>query len=165
MRKPQWALVALFGLAVIQILHYYPLLPDTLASHFDGAGKPNGFQPRAAFFQLYAFVLALLFTVFLILPKVLGRLPDAFINLPNKDYWLSPERRRETLAGIEDGISWMGALTMLLMLFMMEFTIRTNLGGHPALPLSVMVSVLVLFVAATLVWTVRFIARFKRPAP
>lgn len=164
MRKPQWVLVTLFVLALFQIQHYSPLLPATLASHFDGAGKPNGFEAKAAFFRIYVLILALLLALFLFLPKLLRRLPDSLINLPNKDYWLSPERREETLSAVEDGTAWMGVLTMGLVVFIMQLTIRTNLTEHSVLTPSVVLPALGLFMAATVVWLVSFITRFRRPA-
>lgn len=42
-----WALLAAVTLAL------YPSLPDVLATHFDGAGEPNGWSSRTSFTLLY----------------------------------------------------------------------------------------------------------------
>lgn len=42
------------------------------------------------------------------------RLPPALINLPNKDYWLAPERREATLRLLGDHMRWLGLMLLLL---------------------------------------------------
>ena len=48
------------------------------------------------FFGLQAFVLVVVTACFAILPAVIEGLPPRMVNLPNKDYWLAPERRAAT---------------------------------------------------------------------
>ncbi len=164
MRKPYWVLLALVVLALVQIQHYGPILPDRVASHFDGSGRANAFQDKAAFMRFYMGLVVLLAAVFGLMPKLIRRLPSSMINLPNRDYWLAPERREETLDVLDDRMAWMGVLVLALVTGLMELTFRTNLTGNPSLPPSLMVPVLVGFVALTLAWTVALLVRFRRPA-
>ena len=57
------------------------------------------------------------------------RLPVSLINLPNKDYWLAPERRDATLAWIGGWSTMFGAATLLLMMALMRQVERVNLGA------------------------------------
>ena len=90
------SLVALF----VQLLWAAPLLPDTVASHFDVRGEPDSWMTRSTFLAVMALVHAVTAVsvggVGLWLPKV----NDTWINLPNKDHWLAPERRDATLADV-----------------------------------------------------------------
>lgn len=59
----------LTGLAVLQVVYYYPQMPAVVASHFDGLGVPNGWSGKDAFFALYLTIVVLLVGVFELLPK------------------------------------------------------------------------------------------------
>jgi hypothetical protein len=85
------------------------------------------------------------------------------INLPNKGYWLAPERRDETLAFMRDWSRWFAVLTLGLITLIIGMALRANLAAPPQLPgygLSAVVTYLVIAVAMVLAvfW------RFRAPA-
>src|SRR5947207_13752518 len=95
---------ALTGLAALLVVwwlhmrHFLRRLPEKIATHFDGSGVPNGWMPRDALgsfdFIFLVFVLAVVIgSAFLI--RVL---PVSLINVPHRDYWFAPERRRQSHA-------------------------------------------------------------------
>ena len=88
----------------IYFSYYYPLLPKVVASHFDVHGIANGWQTKQGFFEVLAGTTAL--SAFLIfgIPTMIGIIPDQFINLPNKDYWLAPEQRAASLEFLSGGV-------------------------------------------------------------
>ena len=153
--------VGLAVLALVQFGYYYPQLPDTVASHFDGAGHPNGWSSKAAFFGIMFGMMALMGLVFLGMPKMMSRIPVNMISLPYREHWLSDERRAGTMRFIDDRMSWMGVGTMLLMLATTQFTIDANLRHHSQLPAQFM-WVFWAYLAFTLGWTVHFILHFAR---
>lgn len=161
MTTSQKVLFALILVAVVQALVYYPQLPDRVGSHFDGGGRPNGWSAKSAFFAINEGMIGLLALVFVFLPRTFGRMPERMVSLPNRDYWLSPERREETVRFVEDQMAWLGAATMVLMLGMIEVTIRANLQPEPVLA-PVFIWLFAGFLAFVAVWTVRFITRFTR---
>ena len=57
LRRLSYGLIAL---AAVQVMYYYPQMPEVVASHFGGAGAPNGRSSRNAFFAIYLSMLALL---------------------------------------------------------------------------------------------------------
>lgn len=86
-------IVACFG----QLIYWYPLLPDVVPSHFDGNGNADGSMSRPAYVALIG-ALQLLFLVGLpLLGMSIGKLPNSMINIPNKEHWLAPERRDQTM--------------------------------------------------------------------
>ncbi len=97
-------LAAIVIVGILQIGYYYPKLPPTVASHFDARGKANDWMPKESFVALNAIVLASLLTVVLIMGLVIPRVPVALINLPHKEYWLAPERSRQTRASVFGGL-------------------------------------------------------------
>jgi uncharacterized membrane protein len=162
-RQPAWltpsriAFAALLGIALLQGLIYYPQLPDRLASHFDAAGYPNGWSSKSAYFALQAFILLVATVCFAALPAWLQRAPTRLINLPNKDYWLAPERRAATLARLASTLTWFGCAALALTLTVTSLVIRVNLSRGSALPAATMWALLGTFVLCT--------ARAAGPAP
>jgi uncharacterized membrane protein len=161
MTTPKAVFIALVVLALAQAGYYYPQLPETVASHFDGAGHANGWSSKAEFFGVMFGMMALMGLVFLGMPKMISRVPANWISLPYRDYWLSEERRADTMRFIDDQMSWLGVATMLLIVATTQFTIDANLRHHPELPLRFMWVVWV-YLGYSLAWTVYFILHFVR---
>lgn len=161
MITPKAVFVALVVIAIAQAIFYYPQLPDTIASHFDGAGHPNGWSSKAEFFGVMFGMIALMGVVFLGIPRAISRVPLGWISLPYRDYWLSEERRAETMRFIDSRISWLGVATVLLIVATTQFTIDANLSHHPELPTRFM-WVFWAYLAYSLGWTVYFVAHFVR---
>lgn len=162
MRLSTLLFVLLLALLLGQLWAAYPDLPERMATHFNGSGEADGWSSKASFTWLYAGLVALMALTFWGIAAFLPRLPDALINVPNKEYWLAPERRRATLAYFADQMLWMGNATLLLLLYALRQTIQANLeGGDAALGKSFVVVVLV-YLAATIAWSVALIARFMQ---
>jgi uncharacterized membrane protein len=134
MRLSRVLILLFLLLAFWQAAHYAPLLPERIASHFDAGGRVNGWSSKTDFFALnLAFVvgMALLFGG---LTAWLVRIPNAWINLPHKDYWLAPERRAATLATLQQQMEWLAAATVALLVGITQLTIQANLDGGRAWP-------------------------------
>lgn len=58
-------------------------------------------------------------------------LPVSGINLPNRDYWLSPERRGETYRVFFAAGLWLAALQVLLMLGLYLLVVEANASQPP----------------------------------
>lgn len=136
-------------------------LPARVASHFDLAGNPNAWQPKGLFVALQAGVVLLLGTLLALNGRLLRATGDR-MNLPNKAYWLAPERREETLRWLEAAMRWFGAATFLLLFDVFTQVLRMNLGRtgrleHAGLSVG-------LYAVFGAVWTVRLLRRFAKPA-
>ncbi len=161
MNQRRVSLVLLLAVA-LQIAYYYPQLPDRVAAHFDAVGRPNGWAPKEAFLALYALVVALMMALFVIVPMLVARLPVSLINLPNKEYWLAPERRRQTWLMIRSSLAALGNATVAFVLIVFQLVIHANLSPPPVLSPAMWVLLLALLAFAA-IWTVRFTRAFRRP--
>jgi uncharacterized membrane protein len=121
-------------LAFWQAAHYAPLLPERIASHFDAAGRANGWSAKTEFFALNLAFVAGMALMFLGLTAWLPKIPNEWINLPHKDYWLAPARRAATLETLQQQMEWLAAATVALMVGITQLTIEANLGGGQAWP-------------------------------
>ena len=154
------SLVLLLAVA-LQVVYYYPQLPATVAVHFDAAGRPNGWAPKEAFLALYALVVPFMVGLFLVVPALIARLPLSLINLPNKEYWLAPERRRQTSVTIQSYLSALGNAVVAFVLIAFQLVIRANLSPPPLLSPAMWLLLLALLTFAA-IWTVRFMRAFRR---
>ena len=101
---------------VWQIVYWYPQLPDIIPSHFDAQGNVDGEMAKTPFLVLMAVLNAVFLIGFPLLGKLLSKLPDSLINLPNKEYWLAPERRESTVAQTTNFLAAIGWITSWLMI-------------------------------------------------
>ncbi len=147
-------------LCIAQAVYYYPLLPDRVASHFGASGRPDAWSSKDAFVKIYLIVVAFVAVLFSGIGSLLGRTPASLINLPNKDYWLSPERAEETIALLSRQFLWFGSATLLLLLDIFHQSFRVHLGKAQSLEHPV--ASLVVYVGFTVIWSILLIAKFMR---
>ena len=132
MRKPQLAMLALVALAVVQMLYFNHRIDKAIvAAHFNAPGDPNGWHTKAPFFSLYILVAALGLWLSFGLSFVFTRLPAQVIILPNREYWLAPARRDQTVRRIADHFAWIGAATVALVLVELQVLLTMSLSLNP----------------------------------
>lgn len=161
MRAPVTVLFVLLCIAcVFHALHYLPLLPERSATHFGISGEPDRWGERSELVIVYLGTVALMAALFLAIPLAFGRLPGSVINLPNRDYWLAPERREETLEWLSTSMILLGCIVLLLMMDIFHQTFMVNLGEAPVLahPLFSMCA----FFGVVVIWCAVLLARFRR---
>ena len=154
--------LALIAATLAQIAWYYPCLPARVASHFDAVGQANAFMPKDAFFMLHLAVLGLMALVFLLVPALIVRLPPGMINLPNKAYWLAPERRAQTAQKLQSFFVGFGNVMLLFLLLVFREAMRANVLPSPHLSNRIWV-LLVLLGVWVITWTVRLLRAFRLP--
>jgi uncharacterized membrane protein len=161
--KPVHAWVAVLLLHAAQTIYYYPRLPAVVAQHFGADGRPNGWAPREAFFAISWVVLLGISALLMLTPRLLRRVPVSMINLPNKGYWLAPERKQESLAFLQKGSEWIGVLTSGFLVAVMYLAIRANLAPEHRLENGPFMVLLVGFVVLMLASSLRVFLRFAKP--
>ena len=94
-KNPVYSILAgLMVVSVVQHVWYFPQLPERVATHFGIDGQPNDWMSRTAATLLLAAV-QLGVPLFLVgVTSLARRMPNSMINIPHKDYWLHPDRRR-----------------------------------------------------------------------
>ena len=150
-------LIFLLAVAVVQSVYFYPQLPDTVASHFDGRGIPNGWMSKQVFCGIYLGIMILMVVIFHAIPKF----PNQLRNIPNRDYWMSPERKEETMRYIDNVTPRMGIATMLLFIYVFHYAIEANLSPDPVLSGNVGWALILYFIFVA-VWLFKFLRRFWR---
>ena len=102
--------IALFLLLCVACLahglYYYPRLPAEVAHQFGASGQPDAWGSKEHFLVVYLVTVAVMAATFLGLGLAMPKIPNSAINLPNKEYWLAPERRRQTLDYMLPRLLW-----------------------------------------------------------
>jgi uncharacterized membrane protein len=152
---------AIAVVAVAQCVHDFPLLPGRVASHFGPSGMPNGWMTKSQFLTIYAVMILPALAVEFWVGRRIAKTQGARINLPNKEYWMAPERRASTLAYFESFFAWYGCAFLLLLVFVMGLALRANLEPSPRLPTGPTVATLGVFVLFNVAAIVAMYRRFS----
>lgn len=161
---PLACLLLLTAASLAFFIYFGQWFPPTMAVHFNAAGDPDGWMDRVKFivigtsmcFMLPPFLVACVG----VLPRVL---PVSMINLPNREYWLSSERREASLSRITYLALWLGCLVQAFLLAVFESVVRSNPVGGPAHLAGGAVVITLVFVAAIAVWALVLFRSFSAP--
>lgn len=162
MRLPTSIFLVLVILGVAQFAYYAPRLPEIVGSHFGASGSVNGWQTKPAFFLMELLMIVLAAVIAFGVPRIITSMPVSLINLPNKEFWLGPERREETLTYFRAWSAWFGCALLAFLLFVMELAFRANLHTPPRLNSAAFVPALIAFVLFSLFSTIRLVQRFAK---
>lgn len=149
-------------LAVVQVIYYYPQVPDTVASHFDGLGSPNAWSSKNGFFGLYLAMILLLVIVFIFAPRWSETRISYGMKIPNREYWLAPERLQKTKAFFRRQMIIMGVVHLLLAIYTIQLAILANLNQQPQLHPGI-VWALGLYFIFLIAWLIHFFMHFRKP--
>jgi hypothetical protein len=138
-------------------------LPPVVASHFAAGGNANGFTPRHEYLVLMASISVGIPLLLAFCNGVLRFVPPSMVNLPNRDYWLSPERAEETFAFLRNHGIYLSALIALFLCFIHWEVLRANELQPPHLSLSLFIPGLACFLLAIAIWIGVLFAHFGRP--
>jgi uncharacterized membrane protein len=164
-RVPKTLFFAIVAAGILQCFHDYPLLPNRLASHFAASGNANGWMTKSQFLLTYAVVILPALALEFWVPRGIAGRPDNRLRLPNKEFWLAPDRRAETFAYFGNFFAWYGCAFLLLEVFAMGLAMRANFQSPPRLPTGPIVSAIVVFVFFNLAWVIAMFRRFSKPPP
>jgi uncharacterized membrane protein len=156
------AFIIFLLLCVITLVHgiyYYPLLPDHVAKHFNISGHADAWFTKNFFITFYFIITGIFIIIFLGIRYGIQKIPASLINLPNKDYWLSDERKQETFKFISHYSLWFGSATLLLLIEVFNQAFRFNKESMNSLP-HPFIS-LGFYIAFTIVWAIGLFRKFR----
>lgn len=135
-------------------------LPAVVASHFGPSGEANGLMPREAYVWFMVVLVAVVPVLMVYLPNRLMTGTGGRINLPNRDYWLAPERRQQSIAYLCNVSFRFGYLLVAFLGYVHWLVVRSNAVTPPAMGIGWIVGGLVVFIAATFVAVLAIFRRF-----
>jgi serine/threonine-protein kinase len=162
-RAPLGTLAGLLVLWWLHLHHFLGRMPARVATHFDGAGTPNGWMPRATLATADFIFLVLVLSISVGSAYLVRALPVSLINVPNRDYWFAPERRRESHARLLRHLLWFSCLLVAFLIGVNHLVFHANLrAGDVHVSGVQMVVLLASFVTALIAWIARLYRLFPR---
>jgi uncharacterized membrane protein len=158
MRRTRLLLLGLVLVSLVEAARQWSSAPGRVASHFDAAGRPNAWSSRDEFFFLQVGVTLGIAALFIGIPRLLRSTPASLINLPNKRYWLAPERHEETMDRLASYFDVFSSATVLLLLAVFELASLASHGER--LDTNYFLPVLALYLLFSVGWTVALIRTF-----
>ncbi|HVN26576.1 MAG TPA: SdpI family protein [Candidatus Paceibacterota bacterium] len=70
MRKSEWVMLLIVAAAAVTAWVFYPQLPPLVAVHWDSHGVVNGYFARESGVAIFPIVIAALFIIFFIIPRI-----------------------------------------------------------------------------------------------
>ena len=161
LKMPRPILLLLIILFIGQLAYFYPQLPEKVASHFNGGGQPDNWSSRNSF-VIFTAIFGLFATCFSTLIMLLiENAPVSLLNLPNKEYWLTGERRESSLRLIRQRFEWLSVGMLALINAVIYMTMQANIHKEP---LSSNIWFLIIgFFVFVVVWIISFVMRFRIP--
>ena len=155
-------LVLALGLAYLFVMHTGTRLPPMTAVHFDAGGTANSFMERARYLKFESlFAVGLPLALVIIMSLVYSRARN--FKVPNRDYWMAPERAAATRSFLIGHGIWFGTLLAGLMCFIHWVLVIANQQQPPHLSNGMAIGGLLVFLAVTLAWAMVLIVAFRRP--
>ena len=159
MRRTRLFLLGLVLVSLVEAARQWSSAPGRVPSHFDAAGHPNSWASRDEFFLLQVGLTLGIAALFIGIPWLLKSTPASLINLPNKSYWLAPERHEETMDHLASSFEVFACATVLLLIAVFELTSLASRGG--SLATNYFLPVLVSYLVFSAGWTMALIRTFS----
>ena len=156
-------LIAVF--TVIQIVLQAPNLPSPLAVRFNAAGAAVAWNSPHYFATINVVIVAVIVSAFLILPGMLSPRRRLRWRLPNREYWLAPERVPQTIDYLQRQFHWYGIVTLLLLMAVFQLVVDANAVRPAQLNVQRLGWLLASYAAFIIVWGWSLWRKFSRPPP
>lgn len=158
-----WIVLLLAAGALIAChLQWMPQLPERVAAHFDGQGRPNGWMTKAGSAVLPLTHLGTAGFIVL-LGALIHKLPPTALNTPRPDYWRQPQHFATACAFVRQWTRWFASTLLVWGIFMDRQLFLANLQQPPRLDSQAVNLLTVIFLATTATALIWMFVRFARP--
>lgn len=160
--NPKVVLTVIFLFFVGYVFMTAPQLPETVATHFNGSGKADGWMARSSAIEsILAFGVGLPLLVILVF-WLLHFVPGSMVNVPKRDFWTAPERRGQMLAILQRHSYWLACLILGLTTYLHYLVVQANMASPAQFSSGQMALLLLGFPLGILTWAVTLFLQFKR---
>ena len=156
------AQILLWLIALLQNGYYWQHLPEQVATHFNAAGKADDWMHRDSATLMMVGFQTLMPLIFLGIAYSIYFIPSHLINIPNREYWLSPPRREASLSFVARSTAAFSLAISLFFLGMNHLTFIANRNDGNLKPLGFGL-LLGSFLAFTMSWICVLLLRFRIP--
>jgi len=137
-------------------------LPQKVATHFNFAGKPDGFMTLQNH-QSFIILSTICFPLFMVF--MVGVLPMWFpslVNISHRDYWFAPDRKTQTLDYLFNMACKLGVLMVFFFVGLNVIIVLANNSNPVLMPKLPFFVVMALFLIGVLLWVVMLFLKFRK---
>jgi uncharacterized membrane protein len=161
-KLPWVVFILLLAFAIAYVTSTASQLPPMVASHFDMSGYPNAFMTRSHYTRfILGFAIGLPVAIVALLTWVYSGARD--FKLPNRDYWLAPERLPRTRSILIAHGVWFGSLLVAMICFVHWLELEANRQASPQLSNHWVSVGLLVFFLITAGWIIILLGAFRLP--
>lgn len=160
-RLPKLVFVLLVLGGTLYFSFLYPQLPERMASHFNASGAATAWMPKSSFFVFFPIVILAAGVPVFLVPMSMAKLPNEKFNMVNKEYWLAPERRAETIEYLGTQLGWFGCAVQALLFCGLYYAVAANLRPDHTFDSGSFYIALGAFSAFLIFWLVRLLSHFS----
>lgn len=117
-------------LSIAQLAYYNSILPDQIVSHFNLKGEADNWSNKRDVLFGHLGLILFFASMFLFTSWITFKLPDSFVNLPHKNYWLAPERRKQSLDSIATFLVWIGNVVIIFFMVIVNLSYQVSLDAN-----------------------------------
>ena len=149
-------------LVLLLTIIYYFYFPNNVAIHFDSNGIPDSWTNKNINFLIEAFIYLLITGIFFSIPLIIKNTPSKFVNIPNKQYWLAPERKTYTSEMISNTLCWVGVGLNFFFIILGFIVLKTNMLRNVVLDNSIVYILLLALTVYMSIWLIKLYIRLKK---
>ena len=160
-KYPAIVFIAVVIFAIVIPIIYYPKMPAQVASHFNASGNADGWSTRNSFLLIQIATTIFTALIFGICGFFVTKFPKSMMNIPNKDYWLSEEKKEETYILFQKFLFWFGSMTLGFVTLVFMEALRANLDGSKSMGENFWIY-LGVFLLFTFYYSIKFVLYFRK---
>ncbi|MGM0441652.1 MAG: hypothetical protein ACQEQC_04445 [Elusimicrobiota bacterium] len=148
---------------MILMLLSWIILSGDVAIHYGSGGVADRWV--SSFTHSFNFMVLHtgLFILFYFLPRLTFSIPDKWLFIPNKDYWLTPENKSKAADKLSGLIYKYGISVFILLFGAGILSIQANLQKPVELNVSLLLIFVFLFAVYSVVWSIELVKVFDIP--
>jgi len=155
-------LVVTIMAAIGLYVSWIPGLPAEIPIHFDENMVPDDVVSSSEFLWIFIFSQLAALLVFVGLSFGIRYIPVSLVNLPNREYWLTGERRADSLSWLSGMLMLMASSVMWLMIGLFRMSVQFGRGDLQN-PGPVLWTMVIMFLAVCAGVIIYSLFRFKKP--
>jgi len=159
------AFIILMVCAIYFVINTSTHLPANMASHFNAEGIADGFMSKEGYTHTMLALVVLVPGLLAVAPFGMRKLPASLINIPQKEYWLQPEKREVTFHTLNRFMSVLACLLLLFLTYVHWLVIQANKAQPPALPVIDLLVGMFVFLSLIGAWSLLLHRQFKLTDP
>jgi serine/threonine-protein kinase len=127
MRSGRIFFILVLLVCVIETMRLWYITPAQMAAHFNVQGNPDHFTTKEQFFSFELQTMLVVIGLGVLTQVFVAITPVERVNMPNREYWLAPEHRKQTIGLLGSFAATISGFILLAIQAGFELSVSANL--------------------------------------